>query len=61
MVPLRVTAVAFSAVAGLVGLVVFVALDLRGRTRAALVAGGLAGIAGLPAFAVVMHLLFPAD
>jgi hypothetical protein len=61
LIPLRVAAVGTSAVAGLFGLVVCLVLDFRGRTGAALAVGGLAGVAGLPALAVLMHLLFPAD
>lgn len=61
LAPLRVTTVATSAAAGLLGAVVFVVLDLRGRTRAAFAVGGLAGAASLPALAVLMHRLMPSD
>ena len=61
LAPLRVMAVASSAVALLVGLVVFAVLDWRGRTGKALVVGGGAAVAGLPALAVLFRLLFPTD
>jgi hypothetical protein len=58
LLPLRVAAVATSTVAGLVGLFVFVALDMRGRTRDAWIAGALAFLAGLPALAVIWHVIY---
>jgi hypothetical protein len=61
LAPLRATVVAISAAAGTVGLAMFVALDWRGRTRAAMAIGAMAGIAGLSALAVAVHVLFPAD
>ena len=61
LAPLRAAAAASSTVAGLVGLAALVVLDLRGRTLAGLAVGALAGVAGLPAFAILVHLLFPAD
>jgi hypothetical protein len=61
LVPLRVTTVATSAAAGLLGFVVFLVADLRGRTRTAFAVGWLAGVASLPALAVLMHVLFPSD
>ena len=61
LTPPRVAALASSTTAGLVGVAVFVALDLRGRSRAALVAVASMGTAGLPVLAVLVYLLFPAD
>jgi hypothetical protein len=57
--PLRVATVALSSVAGLMGLVVFVVLGQKGRTRDAWMVGSLAASAGFPAFVILLYVIYP--
>jgi apolipoprotein N-acyltransferase len=59
--PLAFTAIATSAIAGLVGLVVAFRSDHQKRSVESVIVFGLALVASLPAIAVVNALLLPHD